>query len=776
MVNNLKIQLEPRGIAKCLDPDFPESLKRAFEHGLLQHQVDLYEAAKGNDIVLDTAPTGTGKTKAGLSVINHNRDRNAIYIAPTNALIEQQTEAAIAFVETVGLPHIVKAASAQRIREWPNDRVGMRPGEKIYNALREPATIFPECGGDRPLLMVTNPDIFYYAAFFQYGPLDKSNIASKFYSSFSTIIFDEFHLYDAKQLVSLLFYLALSKIFGYFDRNRKIVLLTATPEPACEAALAVLEEAGVSIKSVDGQCHNSSNVPSQTAVDLEIREYLEKESLVKEITSEVIGRLQNQPDKYGAVILDSKDTLNRIAEQLRVQGYEKCSGRITGNTPQEQRHTAAQKQVILATSTVDVGFNFERDLSPERQNLDWLIFSSRDRFSFWQRIGRVGRVLGKASTELPSEALAYLPEKAWEQGIENLDCFGGRVALQSMLESLDCMKRPFLDIYWRSEAFLEIARPLLELEDCFQNLEQAHLVQDLFQTLQKLFNGSKSWKFYRYRMRLIALAEKLSRVPLKPTREGQWSFTTVLFKEPSHARHSFIKAFMEICYPEMLEELNRGDFPISEIEAEIKERDELAEELKDFSVFWKTVWSPIFRFRDSLLDNVIVQDSSKFLLDESGETPLDPFHLLRFYEFSADEKRVELTERARETFQIGFRLMVDDLKKFEATRLCKLWAFKNMSFERNIGGAIRPTKLPESLEKAFRERMIPGVIIEENRQNQWAVVKLKRLGLDCYPVIVSSLSDKDKKFTFFPSLSGILAIASAGVALKSPDNEDFWVV
>ena len=62
--------------------------------------------------------------------------------------------------------------------------------------------------------------------------------------------------------------------------------------------------------------------------------------------------------------------------------------------------------MILATSTVDVGFNFEREIKTDRQNLDWLIFSARDRFSFWQRIGRVGRVLGKQITTIPSEAIA----------------------------------------------------------------------------------------------------------------------------------------------------------------------------------------------------------------------------------------------------------------------------------------------------------------------------------------------------------------------------------
>lgn len=160
-MSNLRISLEPRSIAACLD--LPSDLE--FIEQPLQHQVDVYTAAKTNDIILDLAPTGTGKTKAGLSVLLHSRQGNAIYIAPTNALIEQQTKAAEDFVRDAGLPHVVKPASARHVKDWPDDRVGYRSGEKLYNVLREPATIFPECGGGRPLLLITNPDIFYYAAF-----------------------------------------------------------------------------------------------------------------------------------------------------------------------------------------------------------------------------------------------------------------------------------------------------------------------------------------------------------------------------------------------------------------------------------------------------------------------------------------------------------------------------------------------------------------------------------------------------------------------------------
>src|SRR6476661_4711128 len=115
---NLKINLEPRSIATCPDPELPPDVKQAFKNQTLQHQVDVYQAAAENDIILDLAPTGTGKTKAGLSVLHHNRDRNAVYIAPTNALIEQQTVAAEKFVRDTGLPHVVKAASAKDIKQW----------------------------------------------------------------------------------------------------------------------------------------------------------------------------------------------------------------------------------------------------------------------------------------------------------------------------------------------------------------------------------------------------------------------------------------------------------------------------------------------------------------------------------------------------------------------------------------------------------------------------------------------------------------------------------
>ncbi len=766
MANQLDILLEPASIATCLATEIPQELK--FMRKALQHQVDVFEAAKIHDIILDLAPTGTGKTKAGLSVLKHNYKRNAVYIAPTNALIEQQTKAAEEFIQKAGLPHIVKAASARHIKDWFSDRISNRPGEKLYNVLREPATIFPECQ-NKPILLVTNPDIFYYATFFAYGKLDRSNIASEFYSSFSTVIFDEFHLYDAKQLVSLLFYMTLSHIFGYFKDNRKIVLLTATPEEACDIALNTLEKNGVKIKRIDGKENVKNLIPSQTPVNLTIRQQPDtKEQLISEISLEVIRRLKEYPDQNGAIILDSKDTLNRISDQLRAKGLEATIGRIIGNTPIDQRQIAAQKQVILATQTVDVGFNFEKNPEPSRQNLDWLIFSSRDRFSFWQRLGRVGRVLGKQETDITSEAIAYLPETAWEQGIEQLDTSGGREALFEMLKSLDCLKRPFLDIYWKSEAFLEIAKPLLELETVLAGLPQENLVINLYQTLQVVLGGNKEWNYYRQRIRVIQGAINISEHSVQKLQKD-WQYIK--------NGQNFVMSFLRANYPEDYESIQDQTNSIEAVETLIKNDKELAQELLDYAQILKASYAPLFRFRDSLFENIKVIDRKYLLLDEIGETNLDPIHLLRYLEFQTNGDITEVTEFADSPYNLKFSLSVEDLEEFNNTMLCKLYAFKNCTIKRMQGEVICPMTLSKSLKEAIESNLMPGVIVKEHSKNRWAIAKLKKQGLDCYPILVSDYSSpKPTEYTFFPSLSGILAIATAGVALKCPDNEDFYII
>ncbi|MDX2256251.1 MAG: type I-D CRISPR-associated helicase Cas3' [Pseudanabaenaceae cyanobacterium bins.39] len=758
MSSPITIELEPKSISSS-EP--PEELK--FLGHTLQHQVDVFEKSRDHDIIMDLAPTGTGKTKAGLSVLLHNRDRSGIYIAPTNALVEQQTEAAKQFVKDAGLNHFVIAASAKEVRAWSNDRVGSRPGEKIYNLLRNPAIFFPELGEYRPILLVTNPNLFYYATFFAYNRLDRVNIASTFYNQFATVIFDEFHLYDSKQLVSLFFYLAFSQVFGFFENNRKVVLLTATPDKTCEAALSELKAQGVKIARVDGEAITDRMIPSQTSVRLEIKSQSDRDSLLESIANEVKQRFENYPDRNGAIILDSKDHINRLADLLHTKGLGNHIGRITGSTPKGDRKLAAQQPIILATSTVDVGFNFERSPDPARQNLDWLIFTARDRAAFWQRIGRVGRVLGKRETNISSEAIAYLPETAWEQGITDLNCDGGRSALCQKLEELKCLDKPFLEIYWQSEAFLEIAKPLLVLSDMMEKLPQADFIPKLYETLKVTLGGRKDWNYYKRRMRALQGAESLSRSKPEELKGDPLKFL-------GQAKYDFVNAFLKAKYPEEAEELRAKRTSLSDYEKHFKEDREATAELKDFAVCLSASYSPLFQFRENLFENLGISDPKGLILDYSEETELDPIHLLRHYEFTARGTEIEITKRANPPYTISFSWRYHGSKQdFLNTQINKLTVLKGCNIQRMLDGAIFPTPLLKSLEK----ELLSGVIICPIASAS-AYFTLRKMRITAYPITIRG-DDFEKEYSFLPALSGILTAAMAGVKIRLMDEENFWI-
>lgn len=765
---SISIQLEPRSIAACDNP--PLELKDSLQNAL-QHQVDVFDAAKDHDIILDLAPTGTGKTKAGLAVLLQQPHKNAVYIAPTNALIEQQSEAAKQFISSTKgkINHYVQPVSAKEIRRWSNDRVGVRGGEKLYNLIRNPASVFPEVGPNRPLLLVTNPDIFYYATFFRYNRLDQGNIAYSFLTQFGTIIFDEFHLYNAKQLVGLLFYLVYLHEFGFFKQGVKVVLLTATPELACEAALEILRDHGVRIRKINGELGEDQR-PSQTAVNLEIRPQRSRDEFLEEIADQVAERFHSNPDQNGAIILDSKDHINRLTDYFDKRGLAGQYGRITGSTPLNDRQWATQQKIILATSTVDVGFNFERIPDSSRQNLDWLIFSARDRSAFWQRIGRVGRVLGKQETEIPSKAIVYLKEKAWEQDIASLDTTGGRTALQEKLENLKCLERPFLQVYWQSEALLETARPLVILEDALKALSQESLISQLFETLKAVFGGKRGWKHYRSRMQSLLLAEALQKAPIMTKKENQWNFAKVWSKGAYGAKSYFLKIFLEARHIDDAEDFRARRTTLQNWDEAIAKNNDIAEEVKAFAEEWLNSYAPIFQFRSSLFENVHIRDPQNLLLDISEETELDPVHLLRNYEFTQCGDVIEIKSRAAKIYELSFHLNYGGSEdEFKSMKLNRLTAFQNCTVRRSQQGVMVPTPLLAALKKEW----LAGVIVP-TLVNQGIVFYLRQQGIESYPITVQG-NGFVKSYTFFTGINAIMTAAMNGIKIRLMDEEEFWI-
>lgn len=387
-------------------------------------------------------------------------------------------------------------------------------------------------------------------------------------------------------------------------------------------------------------------------------------------------------------------------------------------------------------------------------------------------MGRVGRVLGKTETDIPSDAIAYLPNTAWEQGLSSSglsssssNITGRREALKQTLESLSCLNKPFLRAYWRSEAFLEIARPLLELENKFKGLVGSEYIPQLFNTLKDSLGGNRTWDDYRWRMKILLGAENIAKTRVKDLRKG-WKFLP--------GGQAFMKTFIKANFPEDWEEFKAGKIKLEDYEKTFSETEYAVNELKEFAEIWKASYSPLFQFRDSLFGNISIIDPHGFLLDESDQTILDPIHLLRYYEFAQrdeHEKRcelIELTARAENIYELSFRLPYpDDYQDFINVQLNKLTAFKNIQIIRKVEGAIRPTPLLAELEKD----LFPGIIICP-RTNAAAIYQLRKEGIASYPITVEC-DDQTKDYTILPGLSGILAIAMKFKQLRLPDDECF---
>ncbi|MCB0068926.1 MAG: type I-D CRISPR-associated helicase Cas3', partial [Caldilineaceae bacterium] len=181
----------------------------------LYHQMRTLEALHDHDLVMNTYNTGTGKTVASLLHLFelNGTGKNALFIAPTNALLAQHAADITEFVAKNNLNFAVKRVTAAEIRsmerEQRPEQARLRPGETLQRLIQNYLEFEPDEVVRKPLILVVNPDIFYYALYFRYGAHDQRNVFERFLTAFDYIVIDEFHYYDYKQLANFLFAFAL---------------------------------------------------------------------------------------------------------------------------------------------------------------------------------------------------------------------------------------------------------------------------------------------------------------------------------------------------------------------------------------------------------------------------------------------------------------------------------------------------------------------------------------------------------------------------------------
>lgn len=364
---------------------------------LVTHQQEVWAAICEPEIqvVFDTALTGDGKTLAGLlpAVKERRSLGKGLFAYPTNELIRDQ---------------------ARQFGEWSKrldvaPTVGKLNGSRLTALMREEGFDKPETllniASDNDLVL-TNPDIFTLINRFYYdrrwGNIAKT--AQKWFAQYRYIIFDEFHIFNAPQVTNVLDGVAFIRANSTDRYPTKFLFLSATPD---KLLLKALNKAGIASKEVRGSyAHGLEQSTTHRRILHEVQLDLVAsqqslggiESWVGENLQAISQFFAEHPESKGLIIANSVFAAKRIVKMLKENpGFNVSLGENTGLTGTEVRKESMDAQLIVATSTVDVGVDF---------SINFLIYESLDAGSFIQRLGRLGRHQGFSTYK----AIALVPE------------------------------------------------------------------------------------------------------------------------------------------------------------------------------------------------------------------------------------------------------------------------------------------------------------------------------------------------------------------------------
>lgn len=491
----------------------------------LYHQWRTYNAEK--PIIVNTYNTGTGKTKAALlRLLKRARDvgfkklspgrHNALLIAPTNELLAQHVEDARKFCRENDLPYRVLALTKADLENYRDradfSEADLRRGAVLHSVLNDPSKVYDPNKPDdeltkRATLYVVNPDIFYYAVLFCYSSPIRATLFRDFFTLFNYIVIDEFHYYNPKQLTAFLFFMKLSQHYGHINsstKKRQFCILTATPRPQ---VTDYLEGLGIPIEWIRPGEIDAADQPfvrpvrALTPVHLQVyhTEELQQgdaQGGLLQLVQQEQGTIRSWLDEglEGAIISSSLGTVNRIHEMLRSKIPGDVMGRITGAELREGRNEAKEKALILATPTVDIGYNFDRARYKPRQNIDFLLLDAYSGDELVQRIGRAGRVLAAKERDHTSFVIVAVDPVAYKLLKEHDGKELERSELARIADSEEMPKRNDLYAYIRIGAILEIFRPILFIGQgtAIENMPD---LETFLQDIQRLFGVKKPFKY-----------------------------------------------------------------------------------------------------------------------------------------------------------------------------------------------------------------------------------------------------------------------------------------
>jgi CRISPR-associated endonuclease/helicase Cas3 len=360
---------------------------------LAWHQLETFKALQDPDIdvVFNTAMTGDGKSLAAyLGVLQGNTEAIALY--PTNELARDQENQIRQYVENFqprNEPRIARLNSAELELYAENEGIKKAAAIATHGSQRE--------------ILITNPDIFHYLHRGAYlMPKDSPDkLWGRIDKDFNLFIFDEFHVFSAPQIASVLNTMLLIHLT---NRRKKFLFLSATPD---QQLLERLDKAKLRYKLIDPKASGKYQFP-----DTEVRSQQLKQDKWRLVTREIalhfvplesaskasetwlkdnldmiLQHFLEHRGTKGAIILNSIASVKRLTS-LFAEAFAKHGltvGENTGLSSKTVKERSLACDLVLGTSTIDVGVDFK---------INFLIFESADSGSFIQRLGRLGRHQG----------------------------------------------------------------------------------------------------------------------------------------------------------------------------------------------------------------------------------------------------------------------------------------------------------------------------------------------------------------------------------------------
>ena len=351
---------------------------------LREHQVKTFDAIHDPniDVVFNTAMTGDGKSLAAyLPVLTEGKSILAMY--PTNELIKDQERQVQDYCQRFAQHIACDKMFSERLSELRTELTDLR-GQKAaieHLALKNP-------------ILLTNPDIFNLIANFHYLNPEYENpdqLVQHIIDYYDLFVFDEFHIYDVSQVISvlttMLYFIEQGR--GKFGR-KKFVFLSATPNPFL---LNCLEKANLRYEIIEGSYHHDTLDSvnwSKICAPFDLHFHAagrRTEEWVKNHYQQIAQWFSENPSSRGAIIVNSVAAAKQICAFLKERkesgDFPLSVGENTGLSNQEERRFALhESDLLIGTSTVDVGVDFK---------INFLVFEAMDSGPWIQRLGRLGR-------------------------------------------------------------------------------------------------------------------------------------------------------------------------------------------------------------------------------------------------------------------------------------------------------------------------------------------------------------------------------------------------